>query len=248
MIEQGRDADAELASFLAGTTEPEDFWQQVDANFSAGRIKMFFVADTIPRELARIVEFLNEQMKADVRAVELSWFESEGGVTALTHRIIGETERAQAEKASRGILPPIARETWIEEHFAKYGPATTSAADAYVAMIEEAGGRATVASTQGSIVAEFDTPSGWLYPFALTRYSKGGVQLCLGYLINRPAFADAIVRQRLYDRFAEIVGPQSTKTLNGSPGFPVTKLNDPAVRAQVTAFLDEVRAMTGETP
>lgn len=78
MIEQGRDADAELATFLAGTTEPQDFWQQVDANFSAGRIKMVFVADTIPRELARIVEFLNEQMKADVRAVELSWFESEG--------------------------------------------------------------------------------------------------------------------------------------------------------------------------
>lgn len=159
-------------------------------------------------------------MKADVRAVELSWFESEGGVTALTPRIISETDRAQNEQAARGILPPIAREAWIEEHFAKYGPATTSGVNAYVAMIEEAGDRATVASTQGSIVAEFDTPSGWLYPLALTRFSKSGVQLCLSYLINRPAFADANVRQRLYDRFAEIVGPLSTKTLNGSPGLP----------------------------
>ena len=246
MAEQGRDADAELATFLAGTTEPQDFWQQVDANFSAGRIKMVFVADTIPRELARIVEFLNEQMKADVRAVELSWFESEGGVTALTPRIIGETERAQTEKAARGTLPPIAREAWIEEHLAKFGPATTSGADAYIAMIEEAGGRATVASTQGSIVAEFDTPGGWLYPLALTRYSKGGVQLCLGYLMNRPAFADADVRQKLYDRFTEIVGPLTTKTLNGFPGFVVTKLNDPAVRAEVAAFLSQVRAMAGE--
>ena len=248
MNEHGRDADAELATFLAGTTEPEEFWQQVDANFSAGRIKMVFVADTIPRELARIVEFLNEQMKADVRAVELSWFESEGGVTALTPRIIGETERAQTEKAARGTLPPIAREAWIEEHLAKFGPATTSGADAYVAMIEEAGGRATVASTQGSIVAEFDAPGGWLHPFALTRYSKGGVQLCLGYLMNRPAFADVDVRRRLYDRFTEIVGPLTTKTLNGFPGFAVTKLNDPAVRAEVAAFLSEVRAMAGETP
>jgi hypothetical protein len=248
MTEQGRDADAELATFLAGTTEPEEFWQQVDANFSAGRIKMVFVADTIPRELARIVEFLNEQMKADVRAVELSWFESEGGVTALSPRIIGETERAQTEKAARGTLPPIAREAWIAEHLAKFGPATTSGADAYIAMIEEAGGRATVASTQGSIVAEFDTPGGWLYPLALTRYSKGGVQLCLGYLMNRPAFAGVDVRQKLYDRFTEIVGPLTTKTLNGFPGFAVTKLNEPAIRAEVAAFLNEVRAMAGETP
>jgi hypothetical protein len=197
--------------------------------------------------IARIVEFLNEQMKADVRAVELSWFESEGRVTALTPRIIGETERAKSEKAVRGALPPIAREAWIEEHLAKFGPATISGADAFVAMIEDAGGRATVASTQGSIVGEFETPAGWLYPFALTRYSKGGVQLCLGYLINRPAFADDQVRQRLYDRFTEIVGPLTTKTLNGFPGFAVTKLNDPMVRANVAAFLVEVLTMAGAT-
>jgi hypothetical protein len=72
MIEQGRDPDAELAAFIGDASDPEQFWEQVDANFAAGRIKMVFVADTIPRELARIVEFLNEQMKADVRAVELS--------------------------------------------------------------------------------------------------------------------------------------------------------------------------------
>lgn len=248
MTEQGRDADAELATFLGGTTEPEDFWQQVDANFSAGRIKMVFVADTIPRELARIVEFLNEQMKADVRAVELSWFESEGGVTALTPRVIGETERAQTEKAARGKLPPIAREAWIEEHFSKYGAATTMAADAYVAMVEEAGGRAEVTATQGSIFAGFDAPGGVLYPLALTRFSQGGVQLCLGNLISRPAFRDPEVRQRLYDRFTEIVGSLSTKSASGYPGFAVTKLNDPGIRANVTAFLKEIIVTANAAP
>ena len=122
MAELGRDADAEVAAFLGGSSDPEQFWEQVDANFAAGRIKMVFVADTIPRELARIVEFLNEQMKADVRAVELSWFESDGGVTALTPRIIGETERAQSEKAGRAALTPIGRETWIEESWVPVVP------------------------------------------------------------------------------------------------------------------------------
>lgn len=248
MAEQGLDADTELANFLAGTAEPQDFWQQVDANFSAGRIKMVFVADTIPRELARIVEFLNEQMKADVRAVELSWFESEGGVTALTPRVIGETERAQSEKAARGALPPIGREAWIEEHLAKYGAATVTAAEAYVALVEHAGGRAEVTSTQGSIVGAFDTPAGMLYPLTLSRYSKGAVQLCLGYLMSRPAFADADVRQQLYERLVGIVGPLSTTTLTGFPGFPVTKLNDEEVRTGIVSFLDHVLEMAEALP
>ena len=106
MTEQGRDAPAELASFLGTTADPEQFWERVDANFAAGTIKMVIVADTIPRELARIVEFLNEQMRADVRAVELSWFEGPGGLTALAPRIIGETERAQTAKIARGAGAP----------------------------------------------------------------------------------------------------------------------------------------------
>jgi hypothetical protein len=51
-----------LAAFL-GPQEPDAFWRQVDANLRAGRVRMVFVADRIPPELRRIVEFLNEQMR-----------------------------------------------------------------------------------------------------------------------------------------------------------------------------------------
>jgi hypothetical protein len=105
----GRDPDLILAEFLGDSMTAEAFWEQVDANFGAGRIKLVFVADTIPPELARIVEFLNEQMRADVRAVELSWFEG-SGVTALAPRVIGETQRAQSAKAAGAALPAISRE------------------------------------------------------------------------------------------------------------------------------------------
>jgi len=43
MSRQDCDADAELAAFRGGTIGPQKFWQQVDANFSAGRIKMVLV-------------------------------------------------------------------------------------------------------------------------------------------------------------------------------------------------------------
>lgn len=237
MTELDRDPDAELAAFLEGSADPQQFWEQVDANFAAGRIKMVFVADTIPRELARIVEFLNEQMKADVRAVELSWFESASGVTALTPRIIGETERAQGEKAARSALQPIEREAWIAARLTPCGSAVVEAASGFIALVEEAGGHAEVTKAQGSLLAVFEQPGGPLYPLRLSPERKGMVQLCLAYLVSRPAFVAAEVRQQAYDALAEIVGPLSTTTLNGYPGFDARKLNDAATRAALGGFL-----------
>lgn len=248
MAELGRDADTELAAFLPGASDPEQFWEQVDANFAAGRIKMVFVADTIPRELARIVEFLNEQMKADVRAVELSWFESDGGVTALTPRIIGETERAQNEKAARSALLPIERDAWIADRLGPCGSTVVDAAERFIALTNDAGGHAEVTKAQGSLLAVFDVPGGVLYPLRLSPERKGMVQLCLAYLVNRPAFAEASVRQRLHDDLVAIVGPLSTRTLNGYPGFDARKLNDPAVMAALTTYTRALiaEAMGGE--
>ncbi|MFN3725226.1 MAG: hypothetical protein ACK4SZ_02860 [Allosphingosinicella sp.] len=247
MAEQGKDPDEELASFLGGSSDPDGFWQQVDANFSAGRIKLVIVADTIPRELARIVEFLNEQMKADVRAVELSWFESEGGITALTPSIIGETERARSAKSPRAALPPIGRDGWIAEHLAPLGDETRRAAASYVALVEQAGGHAEVTTAQASLIAVFDYPSDTLYPMTLSRYGKGSVQLCLSYLASRPAFAAEETRQTLYERLSQVAGPLSTKKLNGFPSFPVTRLNEPDVQAGVLQLLKDINAAMSST-
>lgn len=241
--DEGRDADAVLAEFLGTGGDPEAFWQQVDANFSAGRIRMVFVADTIPRELARIVEFLNEQMKADVRAVELSWFESGDGVTALAPRIIGETERAQSGKAARRGLPAIGREEWIRLNLLPLGPAVAEAAGTYVALVAEAGGHAEVTLAQASLVGVFDLAGDTLYPVTFSRNGKGTVQLCLNYIASRPAFSDEAIRRALYDRLVEAVGPLSSTSLKGFPGFPATRLNDPAVKERFLDFLKDLRGV-----
>ena len=49
------------------------------------------------------------------------------------------------------------------------------------------------------------------------------------------------LRQQLYDRCTGIVGQLTTRSLNGFPGFPVTKLNEPRVRDEIAAFLGEIR-------
>ena len=81
----GKDADIELEGFLAGEMEAGVFWSQVETNLEAGKIRLLFVADEIPSELRRIVEFLNEQMKsAEVLAVEIKQFTGEGTSHPLT--------------------------------------------------------------------------------------------------------------------------------------------------------------------
>src|SRR5205823_3322355 len=42
-----------------GKDVPADFWDRVKTNLQAGNIRLVFVADKIPAELRRIVEFLN---------------------------------------------------------------------------------------------------------------------------------------------------------------------------------------------
>ena len=124
---------------------------------------------------------------------------------------------------------------------AKFGSATVDAAHVFVELVESAGGRADVASTQGSITAAFETSNRPIYPLFLSRFSKGSVQLGLGYLASRTAFKSDEARKDLLDRLTAVVGPLSTSTLNGSPAFSVTKLNDPGVRAGLADFIDYLR-------
>jgi hypothetical protein len=74
------------------------FWSMVKTNLQAGRIRMVFVADEIPVELARVVEFLNAEMDpAEVLAVEVKQFANDA-LRTLVPRVIGQTAEAQIKK------------------------------------------------------------------------------------------------------------------------------------------------------
>lgn len=110
---EGINADARLREVLGPERDPEEFWQQAKTNLRAGRIRMVFVADAIPPELRRIVEFLNAQMKsAEVLAIEMRQFVGQG-LRSLVPRIIGQTAEADATK---GVSNRSVR-VWDEEAF-----------------------------------------------------------------------------------------------------------------------------------
>lgn len=79
----------------------ERYWEQVKANLDAKRVRLLFVMGTIPKELRRLVEFLNEEMThVQVLAVEIKQFQRETGKghKALVPRVIGFTETARDVK------------------------------------------------------------------------------------------------------------------------------------------------------
>ncbi|MCY3567420.1 MAG: hypothetical protein OXH38_02240 [Chloroflexi bacterium] len=101
-FEQHEDAEFRLADLLA-EEEPgqEEFWNLVDTNLNAKNLRLLFVADRIPDELATVVEFLNEQMqRIEVLAVEIKQFRGDSG-RILVPRVIGRLASTSAQSSRR---------------------------------------------------------------------------------------------------------------------------------------------------
>ena len=101
--DDGDEPEAELAGLLGEGQDVSNFWQSVKTNLQAGRVRLLFIADEIPTELRRVVEFLNSQMDpAEVLAIEVKQFVGEN-LKTLVPRVVGQTETArQKKKVDRG--------------------------------------------------------------------------------------------------------------------------------------------------
>ena len=100
LLEMNDDTDREDAI--------ERWWSAVEDRLKSGAMRLLFVADRIPPELKRIIEYLNEQMQnVEVLGIELSLY-ADASVRVLVPRVFGQTETAVARK-NRGSLKPTPR-------------------------------------------------------------------------------------------------------------------------------------------
>ena len=107
----GKDPVQNLSSIFNQDIDYDDFWNDVETNLKAGKIRMLFVADEMPAELQRIVEFLNDQMeRAEVLAISIKQYVGEG-LKTLVPRIIGQTATARPN----GTMGP--KKKWDEQSF-----------------------------------------------------------------------------------------------------------------------------------
>ena len=108
------DAEERLAHLL-GDEEPDadEFWEDVARNLDAKRLRLLFVADSIPDELRQVVEFLNEQMpNVEVLAVEIKQFRGKGESTTQTFvpRVIGRLAASPGRSTSGRRPKKLTRE------------------------------------------------------------------------------------------------------------------------------------------
>ena len=103
--------DEVVAESLGDDADVEEFWQQAGDNLRAGKVRMVFVTDEIPRELRRVVEFLNGQMNpAEVIAIEVKQYVGPDGTRTLVPRVIGQTAEVEARKGgARPASAPVGR-------------------------------------------------------------------------------------------------------------------------------------------
>ena len=97
---------AEILLEVFGVEDVDGFWQGVDTNLKAERLRLVFVSDSIGTELRSIIEFLNRQMSAtEVLAIEVKQYtDAEGEHQTIVPRLVGDTAQARAVKrpAARG--------------------------------------------------------------------------------------------------------------------------------------------------
>jgi hypothetical protein len=112
---QGKDLDEEILSLIEGDDElaVEAYWQTVEDNLETGRVRLLFVLDRTPKELRRLVEFLNEKMAdLQVLAVEIKQYLSTDGQRAVVPRALGVS--ARRSKETKTPRRHVNRETFLD--------------------------------------------------------------------------------------------------------------------------------------
>lgn len=203
----GLDSVATLDAFLGPEGRVDAFWEQVKTNLQAGRLRLLLVADKIPAELRRVVEFLNGQMNpAEVLALEVPQFVG-GSLQTLAPRVIGRTEQSRSVK-SAGARPS---RQWDEASFfstlaAKAGvPGATAARRildwAQRRPLEVWWGRGLQDGSY-NLGALRGREAHWI----LSCWTYGRVEVTFQYLKERAPFSSVELRQELRRRLNEIAG------------------------------------------
>lgn len=152
----GRDPAAVLQEVAGQDADAHDFWDRAERNLRGGAVRLVFVADVIPDELATVIEFLNTRMHdTEVYGVEVRRYGNGGAAECFVPRLIGATAAAQAGKRSQ---------TSLDEKLQNTEPDVLTAAERLRFLAEEIGVpiRSTPASLRltdslGSVVLLYPT-------------------------------------------------------------------------------------------
>ena len=204
---EGRDPESVVADTLGLDGGSDELWKLLQTNLQAGRVRLVFVADIVPPELRRVVEFLNAQMNpAEVLAVEVRQYVGQGQ-QALVPRVVGQTQQAISQKSggrSRGPSRQWDEPSFMAEIENQAGPEARRITRELLDWAEEKASRIWWGKgrIQGSMYPsiQVDGQTNWLFSVITT----GRVQFEFGNMKKTPAFSDDAKRLELLRRLNEL--------------------------------------------
>lgn len=243
---RGDEPDVLLAELVEAEFEDdtaiETFWNQVKTNLQAGRVRLVFVADEIPRELRRIVEFLNEQMDpAEVLAVEVKQFVGHG-IKTLVPKVIGQTAGSDRKRPGGAAEP----RKWDEASFFQHLEARRGAGEVGVAkeILEWARPKVTrvwwgEGSQSGSFVPILNHKDRDHQLFAVWTYGTAEIYF-YWYQYKEPFDSDE-KRLELLKRLNDIEGIDlHNDAIARRPGIPLSVLRNGTALKQFLSVFDWV--------
>ncbi|HEV7394961.1 MAG TPA: hypothetical protein VGN86_00510 [Pyrinomonadaceae bacterium] len=239
----GVDPDEKLSAFLGEEGDPEEFWQKANRNLQDRNLRLLFVADIIPSELQRIVEFLNEQMdRTEVLAVEIKQFVG-AGKRGLVPRLIGLTAEAQEKK----VIGPRAERQWDEQAVLqaleeKKGPGEANVARKLLQWAKENVSFVTwgKGANDGSFTPTLSyVANARLVPFRL--YTYGNIEILFNRLQEHAPFVKDEKRLEMLHRLNQIPGVSLPEDgIHRRPSIPTAALIDPASLKQFLQVMEWV--------
>jgi hypothetical protein len=237
----GKNAEAALDEFLKDSFYKDKFWDTVHTNLKAGKIRLLIVADIIPREMQRIIEFLNEQMSpCEILGLEIKQFLGKD-LKTLVPRVIGATVNAKSQKTVR----TGAAEQWNEERF--FSDITNK--DSLNLRIYRI---LYVKSKElfDDILWGFGKSTGSFSPFLnvdgqvnkmFIVYTYGSIEILFENLKTKPPFNDESKRRELLQKTNIAFGKplaSAMDKIDKRPSYRINELNQPKV---MEAFFEVVK-------
>lgn len=229
------DPDAVLEEFLGDASSADEFWQQVKTHLQAGKIRLIFVADIIPPELARIIEFLNEQMDpAEVLAVELPQFAGPG-VRTLVPRVIGITAESTKRKTSTARWQPSPPDAIWAELKSNVDAETFAAAHQLHDWIQQRTGHVEPTSNGFIVCLADQNRSRFLFKIA----APGYVSIWFRHMRRKPPFSSVELRLDLAKRLNAVPGISiPLDKVDGMPKIPMTSFKNAKTVQGFLAVMD----------
>jgi hypothetical protein len=104
--DSGQDAGVVLEEVIGPEADAEEFWARAERNLRGGALRLVFVADVIPDELAAVIEFLNARMSdIEVYGVEARRYGSAGRRRVLR----APPRRRYSNRGDSQAAPDLAR-------------------------------------------------------------------------------------------------------------------------------------------